>query len=168
MTYTMLMRRPRDITASTFIERLGKDNIHLVVGTDEDGNPIEVLAYYKKNGSDEVAMVEGLTRMISTSLQAGVDPLHIIRQLKGIRGETVTLKEGGDTNLSIPDIMAKVLEKVVRGSVGKPVSPVLDNKPVTNVPMIGLKTVPLCPDCSSEVIFQEGCQKCMVCGWSKC
>jgi len=26
----------------------------------------------------------------------------------------------------------------------------------------------ICPSCSANLVFQEGCMTCVVCGWSKC
>lgn len=28
--------------------------------------------------------------------------------------------------------------------------------------------VDVCPECSSQVVYQEGCKMCPSCGWSKC
>ena len=183
MTYTPLTKRPKDITAMTFVEPLGPENVHVVIGL-YDNRPIEVFAYYKRSGSDEVAMVEGLTRMVSIALKAGVDPQHIIKQLRGIKGSTISLREGG-ANYSVPDIIAKVLTETmesvgaitmgVRGFDGteKPhVGTVPDGEfdspppPPKDIAIVAIE--PLCPECSSQLVFQEGCQKCYSCGYSKC
>ncbi len=111
MVYTPLTERPKEVDSLTYVEPLGDENIHVVVGV-RDGRPIEVFTYYKKSGSDEVAMMEGMIRMLNTSLQAGVDPEYIIKQLRGIKGSTISLREGG-ANLSVPDVIAKVLSEVM-------------------------------------------------------
>lgn len=32
----------------------------------------------------------------------------------------------------------------------------------------GTKTTEVCPECNSEITYQEGCKQCISCGWSKC
>jgi len=80
-----------------------------------------------------------------------------VDQLKGIGGEHPIFQDGGLV-LSIPDAIARVLEK--RYMTG-------DNAPMfrkTEYSLLGEK----CPECGQVVSFEEGCMICHFCGFNKC
>jgi ribonucleoside-diphosphate reductase alpha chain len=79
-----------------------------------------------------------ITRLVSTSLRHGADIKFIVEQL---------LKSDGDL-FSFTKGLARVLKKYIPD---------------------GAKATVTCNDCgSSNVIFEEGCHKCLDCGSSKC
>lgn len=81
---------------------------------------------------------EAVTRLVSTSLRHGADIKFIVEQLS---------KTGGDM-FSFTKSLARVLKKYIPD---------------------GAKSTVSCNDCgSSNVIFEEGCFRCLDCGSSKC
>lgn len=103
--------RPKELRSRTFVERLGEKNLHVIVGG-YGGKPFEMFAHFGKSGDDMRAMCEGLTRMVTLALGVGVEPKHIIKQLRGIKGATQGFDGKGSRNLSIPDVLARVLTEV--------------------------------------------------------
>jgi ribonucleoside-diphosphate reductase alpha chain len=128
----------------------------------EDGerHPYELFLSLGKAGGDMSAITEGIGRLISAGLRAGISPGYISDQLKGIGGET-RKGIGPEKVMSLPDGIAKGIEKILSfdsdfNSEGEKDS---DN---------GKSTGNFCPECGGGLIFQEGCMKCLSCGHSKC
>ncbi|MCA9487592.1 MAG: adenosylcobalamin-dependent ribonucleoside-diphosphate reductase [Nanoarchaeota archaeon] len=137
---------------------------------DESGKliePYETFVGIGKGGSDINFMAEGLGRVISIGLKAGIPYQRFSEKLIGISGETQTgIGPGRITSLS--DAIGKGIsasaEKAEKTSgsgngdfnLGKKKS-----KPSGN----------LCPNCGSPLIRKEGCWHCIDkdgCGYSKC
>lgn len=79
-----------------------------------------------------------LTRMISTALRHGSDIKYIVEQLNKADGTIVSFSKA----------VSRTLKKYIPD---------------------GTKSTVTCKDCNSEnVIFEEGCHKCLDCGSSKC
>lgn len=79
-----------------------------------------------------------ITRLVSTSLRHGADIKFIVEQLNKTPGDMFGFTKG----------LARVLKKYIPE---------------------GSKSTVSCNDCgSSNVIFEEGCHKCLSCGSSKC
>jgi len=79
-----------------------------------------------------------ITRLVSTSLRHGADIKFIVEQLNKSDGDLFSFTKG----------LSRVLKKYIPD---------------------GAKATVTCSDCgSSNVIFEEGCHKCLDCGSSKC
>jgi len=79
-----------------------------------------------------------ITRLVSTSLRHGADIKFIVEQLHKSNGDLFSFTKG----------LARVLKKYIPD---------------------GAKSTVSCNDCgSTNVIFEEGCNKCLDCGSSKC
>ena len=113
------------------------------------------------------------------ALRSGVDPSEVIDQLKGIT--CCPVWDNGTLVRSAPDAVALTLSNHIVGArkytdinVGKTTSNghhaqlgMFNNaKNQTNgyVPVGGTK----CPKCSGSLIHQEGCERCLECGYTKC
>ena len=68
-------------------------------------------------------------------------------------GEHAVFREGGMV-LSIPDAIGRVLEKRYGTDIEKKVE-------------VSFKK-DLCPDCGSEIVYEEGCATCHSCGYTMC
>jgi ribonucleoside-diphosphate reductase alpha chain len=156
-------KRPKELPAEAYITQVKGVHHSIIVGL-LDGKPYEVFIESKDrlNGtgiirkkSKAVYLFEqedksidisskmtdeeaAITRLVSTSLRHGADIKFIVEQL---------LKSDGDL-FSFTKGLARVLKKYIPD---------------------GAKATVTCNDCgSSNVIFEEGCHKCLDCGSSKC
>jgi ribonucleoside-diphosphate reductase alpha chain len=146
----------------------------LVVNKDGDAVPFEVFTAIGKAGGDTPAHLEGLSRVTSLSLRRGVDIAEIISELKGITSEPVL--DGDVLIRSAEDGVAHVLRSHARG----PFKPLAQ----TTVALNGLVALNGtadasganangigsggCPKCDGRVVHQEGCIRCLECGYTKC
>jgi ribonucleoside-diphosphate reductase alpha chain len=87
-------------------------NLYVTVNEDQSG-PFEVFAQLGKAGGFFSAQTEAITRMISLALRSNIAIEEIIQQLKGIRGPEVSFSDG-EMIFSLPDAVAKVLEKHIK------------------------------------------------------
>ena len=151
-----VLDRPETLSGFTTKIKTGYGHLYVTV-TEFEGRPFEVFATIGKSGRSTTAKTEAIGRLVSLALRAGVTVDKIVDQLKGIGGEHPIFQDGGLV-LSIPDAIARVLEK--RYLTG-------DNAPMfrkTEYSLLGEK----CPECGQVVSFEEGCMTCHFCGFNKC
>ena len=113
----------------------------------QDGLPVEVFIASGKAGDEANADSEALGRVVSIALQYGVPAEALVKTLRGINGGMYGTYHGRMV-ASKADLLAVALEtagveNVLNRNVG-------------------------CPDCGGKLRFEEGCQKCDRCGYSKC
>ena len=127
------------------------------------GRPYEAFLSIGRGGQDIAAIAEGLGRLMSLGLKAGVPPGMIIEQLRGIGGETQT-GFGSKRVRSLPDGVALALESILRK---EGINAINGNSGVKNDQKFSGN---FCQECKSQMIFEEGCMKCTnpTCGYSKC
>jgi len=147
--------RPETLEGFTTRTKTGMGQLYVTV-TEQDGEPFEVFATIGKSGRSTTAKTEAIGRLASLALRSGVKVEHVVEQLKGIGGEHPVFQEGGLV-LSIPDAISRVLEKryLHDGSYKK--------NGYGNT-LLG----ETCPDCGQTVSFEEGCEICHFCGFTKC
>jgi ribonucleoside-diphosphate reductase alpha chain len=151
-----ILDRPETLAGFTTKIKTGYGHLYVTV-TEFEGRPFEVFATIGKSGRSTTAKTEAIGRLVSLALRAGVTVDKIVDQLKGIGGEHPIFQDGGLV-LSIPDAIARVLEKRY---------PVSENSPKyrkTEHSLLGEK----CPECGQVVSFEEGCLICHFCGFNKC
>ncbi|HUM44902.1 MAG TPA: hypothetical protein PKI14_18305, partial [Fervidobacterium sp.] len=106
-----------------------------------------------KSGKDTQAHTEAIGRLASLALRSGISINDIIKQLKGIGGSTQVLDENLFAMIfSVPDAIAKGLEMLVNGEVN-------NNELIRG---------DVCPTCGAPLVCEEGCIRCVSCGFSKC
>jgi ribonucleoside-diphosphate reductase alpha chain len=149
-----LVERPETLEGFTTKIKTGLGRLYVTV-TEFNGQPFEVFATIGKSGRSTTAKTEAIGRLVSLALRSGVKTQAIVDQLKGIGGEHPIFQNGGLV-LSIPDAIARVLENRY-----------LKDKAQKNVHGFGLAGA-TCPECSQVISFEEGCQKCHFCGYTKC
>ena len=140
-------RRPFILSGRTQKLKTAFGNLYLTLN-ELDGKPFEVFATLGKSGKDTMADTEAIGRLISLALRSGIPMEEVINQLKGIGGSQPTYSHG-EIVLSIPDAIAKGLERLLKSKVEQ-------------------VEVELCPKCGSVLQHMEGCVTCPVCGYSKC
>jgi len=148
--------RPNILEGFTEMTKTGMGNLYVSV-SEYNNRPFELFAIIGKCGKSTTAKTEAIGRLISLAFRSGIKVEEIINQLKGISGEHAVFQEGGLV-LSIPDAIAKVLEKryIPKGNGN-------GKKQFEN----SLKS-DLCPECSQPITFEEGCKTCHSCGYTKC
>lgn len=166
--------RPDTIRGETVRVRTGHGTMYVTVNFDDEGKPFELFTNIGKAGGSEPAHLEGLSRMISLGLRSGVSPDKIIEQLSGITSEPVW--DNGVLIRSAEDGLAHVLKRYIEG-----ISPVsVDDDGGTQPDMFRggelveptargyISNGAACPKCTGRVVHQEGCIRCLECGYTKC
>jgi ribonucleoside-diphosphate reductase alpha chain len=153
---TAVKERPETLSGFTTKIRTGYGHLYVTV-TEYEGQPFEVFATIGKSGRSTTAKTEAIGRLVSLALRSGVTVDKIVNQLKGIGGEYPIFQDGGLV-LSIPDAIARVLEK--RYMTGENFQKVHK----TEYSLMGEK----CPECGQTISFEEGCMMCHFCGFNKC
>jgi ribonucleoside-diphosphate reductase alpha chain len=159
--------RPRTLRGVTYrIDTpLGTGYVHVNQGP--SGEPFEIFLNVGKAGSDVQADAEALGRLISLILRMP-SPLsprdrveEIVKQLDRIGGRRDAGMGPGRVR-SIPDAIAQVLAEHV-GLREPGVEHIREAREGR------MKATDMCPDCQNfTLVFEEGCQKCHVCGFSEC
>jgi ribonucleoside-diphosphate reductase alpha chain len=162
--------------------------------TEVAGRPVEVYVVLGKAGSDLTALAEGIGRMVSVALRAGIPVEIVIDQLKGIGGSRA-VGLGPNRVTSLPDGIAKILQRHYfadpssAGALSHNVSSAgaLSHSPSSAGALSHSTPAPLvaaprpavarhmdkpqgdiCPECGNATLMHvEGCKKC-VCGYSEC
>ena len=155
--------RPRPAVTAGRTEKIktGCGNLYVTVNWDERGI-CEVFTQMGKSGGCAASQMEALSRMISASLRAGIDPTSLVGHLRGIRCPSPMWAQGGKV-LSCADAIGIVMEHAIEyaatGATTNGISrhtDTLDNK------------TGACPDCGSALEHESGCAVCRACGYSKC
>ncbi len=153
--------RPSITAGRTEKIQTGCGNLYVTVNWDDQGM-CEVFTQMGKSGGCAASQSEALSRMISVSLRAGVDPDALVKHLRGIRCPSPSWAEGGKV-LSCADavgiVMEHAMEYMSTGQAGTAVSrnhDTLDN-------LSGA-----CPECGGSLEHESGCAVCRSCGFSKC
>lgn len=139
----------------------GCGNLYVTINEDEHG-PFEVFTQMGKAGGCSASQAEAISRLISLSLRAGLDPKGIIKQLRGVRCPNPGWEKGGMI-LSCSDAIAKALERYLlehKTPAGKKVE-------LMSTGYID-KVAGFCPDCGGVMEHESGCAVCRECGFSKC
>jgi ribonucleoside-diphosphate reductase alpha chain len=166
--------RPKVMQGRTLKTKLLQNSLYVTLNYAEDGSPKEVFVTLGKHGGDENADAEAIGRLISIYLQRGGMVEDVVKSMKGIKGRYVSWDEGKQI-LSIPDAVAKSLERIITGNITKAPSedPVVFasylTERVTKAIPVTKAVGDMCPDCQENaVIHENGCLKCTNCGYSRC
>jgi ribonucleoside-diphosphate reductase alpha chain len=139
----------------------GCGNLYVTINEDEHGL-FEVFTQMGKAGGCSSSQAEAISRLISLSLRAGLDPKAIVKQLHGVRCPNPGWEKGGMI-LSCSDAIAKAMERYLlekKTPVGKKAAKISSN--------YGENISGFCPDCGGSLEHESGCAVCRECGFSKC
>jgi len=180
-----LIPRPRPkitVGTSTRIET-GCGNLYITINEDDKGLPFEVFLQMGKAGGCAASQLEAIARLVSLSLRSNIKIKFIIEQLRGIRCPSPSWEKGSGRIFSCADAIAQVLERRICEEV-KENQYSLDFGIQQNLPGDNFlndrgvltdsereshgNVVGVCPDCGSVLQHEEGCMKCISCGFSKC
>jgi len=162
-------KRPTVTTGITERVETGCGNLYVTINYDEQGI-CEVFAILGNVGGCGAAHLQAMSRVISGSLRAGMEPTAIIKYMRGIRCPSISW-DRGRAILSCPDAIAGVLERHIGGETAE-ASGKTKAKSGESVP-IGISggagnQAGQCPECGGLLVYQEGCLLCHACGYTKC
>ena len=153
--------RPSITVGRTEKIQTGCGNLYVTINSDEFGM-CELFTQMGKSGGCASSQAEALSRMVSMSLRAGVDPDAIIKQLRGIRCPSPAWAQGGKV-LSCADAVGIALEHYREWlETGEASFAVTKNGDALD------NLSGQCPECGGAVEHESGCMVCRACGYSKC
>jgi len=158
-------KRPKVTTGVTERVNTGCGYIYVTVNFDSQGIS-EVFSTLGKAGGCAAAQLEAISRLTSLVLRSGIDIDSIVKQLRGIRCPSIAWEQG-HAILSCADAIASVLERYIREKTATKEKTANPNTPSQNPEMVK-SWAGQCPDCGGPLIYQEGCNICLACGFTKC
>ena len=124
------------------LKDVNQETIYLIVCFDEDENPMEVFAKFPFDNrvdlKDKSTMWTTTCRLVSLALRYQIPMDEIIKQLDRSSGHM----------LDLPAQLGKLLKSFMAAT------------------QHGFASV--CPECTGKLVFEEGCEVCHDCGYSKC
>ncbi len=155
--------RPRPSVTMGRTEKIqtGCGNLYVTINSDEQGL-CEVFTQMGKSGGCAASQSEALSRMISVSLRAGVDPQAILKHLRGIRCPSPAWAQGGKV-LSCADAVGIAMEHYLEWMETGHASTMVSKNTDELVNLAGA-----CPECGGSLEHESGCAVCRACGFSKC
>jgi ribonucleoside-diphosphate reductase alpha chain len=162
-------KRPKVTTGITERVSTGCGYIYVTVNFDDRGI-CEVFSTLGKAGGCAAAQLEAISRLISLAIRSGIDMDSIVRQLRGIRCPSIAWEQGHAV-MSCADAIASVLEKYIREETASNSchsEQSEESRPLA-IAQSGIKSwAGQCPECGGILIYQEGCNICLNCGFTKC
>ena len=117
-------------------------SVYIIVCFDEDEKPMEVFAKFPFDNrfdlKDKSTMWTTTCRLVSLALRFNVPMDEIIKQLDRSSGHM----------LDLPAQLSKLFKSFMAGT------------------QQGFASI--CPECAGKLVFEEGCETCHSCGYSKC
>src|SRR2546426_547479 len=159
--------RPHSPKGTTYRMETPIGTAYITINETKEGEAFEVFAQVGKGGSETMAVAEALGRLISLTLRLP-SPLsaqrrleEVISQLSRIGGAQPT-GFGPSKILSLPDAIARTLAEHI-GQVK--VAEAAPSTPANAKKAIG----DLCKECGQATfVYEEGCKKCLSCGFNEC
>jgi ribonucleoside-diphosphate reductase alpha chain len=159
--------RPRSLQGSTYRTETPIGTAFITVNETTDSDPFEVFVQVGKGGSETMAVAEALGRLISLVLRLP-SPLSSQRRLEEVISQLSRIGGGQPTGfgtakiLSLPDALARTLAEHIGQVKAPPEAPAVGGN--------GRKQIgDLCKECGQATfIYEEGCKKCLSCGFNEC
>lgn len=167
---------PAQVNGRTYRKETPAGTARVVIN-EVDGSPFEVFMLLGRAGSEVQSFMEALGRIISLYLRSNGNMssrrrLELVAdQLKGIGGAN-QMGFGAGRVLSVVDAIGKLLESHLNQGKNEQAATIAEPQPVL-VKVSGRReatpTYDLCPQCDApSLIYEEGCQHCTACGYSRC
>ncbi|HWG89539.1 MAG TPA: vitamin B12-dependent ribonucleotide reductase [Candidatus Thermoplasmatota archaeon] len=185
--------RPDVVVGTTQKIETGYGSLYVTINEDDQGL-FEVFAAIGRGGGYTASFTEAIARLTSLCLRSGIEAEDIIHQLEGIRSPKIAW-DHREKIMSVPDAVAKALRRQVNGELHKSIQARLDSvAPKASQKAVAVAKVetdteadkelgneeemvremvrkgmnPECPECENVLSLQEGCVKCLSCGYSEC
>jgi ribonucleoside-diphosphate reductase alpha chain len=159
--------RPRSLPGTTYRTETPIGTAWITITETPAREPFEVFVQVGKGGSDTMAVAEALGRLISLVLRLP-SPFSAQRRLEEIINQLSRIGGGQPTGfgpakiLSLPDAVARTLAEHIGAAPPEPGAVAAGGD--------GRKTIgDLCKECGQATfIYEEGCKKCLSCGYNEC
>jgi ribonucleoside-diphosphate reductase alpha chain len=158
--------RPHSLAGSTYRMETPIGTAFITVNDTPAGDPFEVFVQVGKAGSDTMAVAEALGRLISLILRLP-SPLSARRRVDEVISQLSRIGGGQPTGfgaariLSLPDALARTL--------GEHAGERSAAAPAPGGPVDRRQIGDLCRECGQATfIYEEGCKKCVSCGFNEC
>ena len=172
-------QRPGILAGRTVKMHSPLGDLYVTINEDEHGRAFEVFCTLGKAGGPAMADAEAIGRLASLALRSGIPITSVHEQLRGISCDRA-VGVGPNKVLSAPDAIGQAIERYLEEKDG-----VQEELPIGVVSVKGADTQPethssvgsshgesffgSCPDCGGgQLVKEEGCVKCHICGYSEC
>jgi ribonucleoside-diphosphate reductase alpha chain len=163
--------RPHSLTGATYRRETPIGTAFITVNDNGGGEPFEVFVQVGKAGSDTMAVAEALGRLVSLVLRLP-SPLSPRRRLEEAISQLLRIGGGQPTGfgaakvLSLPDALARTLaEHIGAPRASAPAAASADAPAAHPLRRVG----DLCRECGqATLVYEEGCKKCLSCGFNEC
>ena len=173
-----LHSRPTILNGKTYQVSTPVGKAFVSINEDENGDIFEVFINVGRAGSDINADAEAIGRLISLSMRIPSDlsrqqvAQSIVDQLNGIGGSGST-GFGASRVRSLADAVARTINQHLTAAHATNTENEVAAEEPESLPLLSTKPsgglVDMCPECGSASLRSiEGCQKCELCGFSKC
>jgi ribonucleoside-diphosphate reductase alpha chain len=161
--------RPHSLPGATYRMETPIGTAFITVNDTPAGDPFEVFVQVGKAGSDTMAVAEALGRLVSLVLRLP-SPLSARRRLEEVISQLARIGGGQPTGfgaakiLSLPDALARTLaERLGQSREAGPRSDVAAGAAALR------RVGDLCRECGqATLVYEEGCKKCLSCGFNEC
>ncbi|MFU8856353.1 MAG: vitamin B12-dependent ribonucleotide reductase [Deferrisomatales bacterium] len=143
--------RPRALAGTTYQMQTGCGPLYVTINEDDQGL-FEVFTTMGKAGGCAASQCEAIGRLVSLAWRSGVDPLPVMRQLRGISCHKPS-GFGPHRVLSCADALGIAVHTHLNPGAEAEKHVVLGGA---------------CPECGDAVEHEEGCVLCRSCGYSEC
>lgn len=174
-----LKPRPSVLNGRTYRIMTPMGKAYVSINEDEDGNIFEIFINVGRAGSDITADAEAIGRLISltftipTEYSSDQIAQKVVSRLRGIGGSSST-GFGSERVRSLGDAVAKAINqhqsaKITENEDTNEEVPTHNETAPLWKEKAPSKITDMCPECGSASLRNiEGCQKCELCGFSKC
>ena len=160
--------RPHSLSGATHRMETPIGTAFITVNETPGGDPFEVFVQVGKAGSDTMAVAEALGRLISLVLRLP-SPLSAQRRLEEVVSQLSRIGGGQPTGfgaakiLSLPDALARTLGEHIGLGVAHA------SEADAAAPAGRRRVGDLCKECGqATLVYEEGCKKCLSCGFNEC
>jgi ribonucleoside-diphosphate reductase alpha chain len=160
--------RPHSLGGTTYRMETPVGTAFITVNDTPSRQPFEVFVQVGKAGSDTMAVAEALGRLVSLVLRLP-SPLSARRRLEEVINQLSRIGGGQPTGfgaakiLSLPDALARTFSE----HIGQSVAGAGASEPA--VSPVARRVGDLCRECGQATfIYEEGCKKCLSCGFNEC
>lgn len=190
--------RPTVTTGHTLRMNTGCGNLYVTINESDDGQPFELFNHMGKAGGCAASQNEAIGRLISYALRCGASLEPLIKQLKGISCHRPAWGEDGKISSCSDAIgkalekyyVARTARAPAPGAPATPAGTVSEDRDLELPPDVDRRRMAsamsvsavgngkrapdihkvqgACPDCGSQLAFEEGCVKCHSCGFTEC